>query len=171
MKHFCPKACKFEHLVICDQIDLPRILHDPWICSVYTVYIRIDLAFIRMERRGKRHCRRIRTASSKGGDIIILIHSLESGYDHDLPGIQLMQDPLRLHSLETRIPVTRRRMHPHLERIQRHSRHIQRLHRHRHKRYRHLLACRQQHVKLTLLCLRIDRLRKLKQLVCRISHG
>ena len=118
MEHLCSEAGKLKHLIISDHIKLFRIFHNPRICRKHTIHIGINLAAVRMESCRQRHRRRIGSAASKSRDVIILIDSLESCYNHDLPLVQLMLDPFGVYSFEPGISITRGRMHHHLERIE-----------------------------------------------------
>ena len=131
----CPKACQLQHLIIGDGVNLLCILNHPWVCGVHTVHVRINLTFIRMKHSRKGNGRGVRAAPSQCGHIIILVHSLEAGHNHNLSGIQLMKDSLLLHTLKTGVAVPRGGMHPHLKPIEGHSRNIQGLQGHGHQGY------------------------------------
>ena len=53
---------------------------------IHPVDIRVDLAFVRMQHGCKRNRSSVRTASSKGRHVIVLVHALKSGHNHDLSG-------------------------------------------------------------------------------------
>ena len=133
MKHLCAKASQFQHLIIGYHVYLLCILHNSWVCRIYAVHVCIDLAFIRVQHRCQRYRRRIGAAPSKRRDIVIFINALEARYNYNLPGIQLVGDPLRIHALKTRISVAGCGMHHYLERIQGYCRYIQSMHCHCHQ--------------------------------------
>ena len=170
MKNFCAEACKFQHLIISNRIQFFCSFYNSRVCGEHTVYVCVDFAFISMKYRRQCNGCCIGTASSECCDIVIFIDSLESGYDHDLSGIQFMHDAFGVYSFKSGIPVTGCRVHHNLKSIQGYSRYIQCLHCHSHQGYRHLFSCSKQHIQFSFFCVRIDRIRQCDQFICSISH-
>ena len=124
-----------------------------------------------MKRCCQCHGSGIRTASSQGGIIIILIHSLESGNDDNPAGIQLTADTLCVNSFQSCILMAACGMHGHLKSIQGNRRNAQLVHYHGHQRYGHLLTDGKEHIHLTLRRLVVHIMSHTDQLICIFSHG
>ena len=68
--------------------------HDPRICRVDTVDVRVDVAPVSLDGSSDRDRARIRSATAERGDAVIRRDPLKSGHDGNLPLLQpLDQEP------------------------------------------------------------------------------
>ena len=103
MEYAGTKACKLEHFIICDLVEFLCILYNSRICREHAVHIGINLARIGMKGSSQSNRRRVRPPSPKRRVIIIFAYSLESGYNHNFPLLQLMPDSLFVNFRQSRI--------------------------------------------------------------------
>ena len=170
MQNTCTERCQIQHFIISDLTEFLRILDDPRIGGVNAVYIRIDLAGVRMERRGDRDSCRIGAAASEGRQVVIPVDALEARDQNDPSCFEFMLDPVGIDPLEAGISVNTRGVHHDLERIQRNCWNTHFGERHRHQRDGDLLSRSHQHIEFPLrrvfrnfMCFR-------DQFVCRFPH-
>ena len=94
LQHLGAQAGQFQHLVVGDPIQLPRLRHDVGVRGVDAVHVGIDLAHVGLERRRHGHRRQIRAAPPQGRDLVLRAHALEARHDGDLPLGQGLADAL-----------------------------------------------------------------------------
>ncbi len=86
LEHLGAQARQFKHLVIGNFVKLSGLRHHVRVRSVYAVHVRIDVAQVRLERRGDRHGRKIGAAAPQGRHIIGPFRDpLETRHHGDLP--------------------------------------------------------------------------------------
>ncbi len=82
MKNLGAERCHFEHLLVRNLVEPPRLGDDAGIGGVDAVDIRIDVAALGLDGGGERHRARVRAAAAQGGDSLgRLMHPLEAGND------------------------------------------------------------------------------------------
>jgi len=89
MQHFGTTRRQFQHFFVRDLLDVPSIFHDTRVRRENPIDIRVDLANIRVERRGHRDGGGVRTAPPERRDVLgVLRHSLEPRDDGDRPLVE-----------------------------------------------------------------------------------
>ena len=75
---------QFEHLLVGDDLELPRLGHDARIGTEDAVDVGVDLAHVGAEGSSECDRGRVRTAATEGGDVLgVLRDALEPGDDRD----------------------------------------------------------------------------------------
>ena len=171
MEHLGPQGSQLQHLIVCNLIQFPCVLHNSWVSRIHPVHIRVYLAQVRPEGGSQRNCRRIGAAPAKGGDVLVTVNSLKSCDNHDFLLIQLCLNALRVHLLDSGIPGNGIGNHTGLPSGQGNNRVSQRLHRHGAEGHGHLLPGGQQHIHLPVGGKGIDFICLLNQLVGGIPLG
>ena len=105
MEHLGPQGGQLQHFVVGDLLQLEGLRHHPGVGGKDAVHVGVDLAQVRVEHRRQRHRRGVRAAPAQGGDVLILVDTLEAGDDDDGLFIQLGQHPLGVHPLDPGVPI------------------------------------------------------------------
>src|SRR5664279_3273159 len=83
-----------EHFLVGDRVQLGGIEHDPWVGGEDPVDVGVDLADVRVERRGQRDGGGVRAATAQRGDVLgVLTDALEAGDEGDVTLVQRGPDP------------------------------------------------------------------------------
>ena len=79
------------------RVDFLGGRHHAGVGGVDAVHVRVDLADVGFERRGKGHGRGVRAAAAQGGDLVGgPAHALEAGHDSDVSLVQGRADAVRV---------------------------------------------------------------------------
>ncbi len=73
--------------------------------GVDPLHVGVDLAQVRPAGGGDGHGAGVRAAPPQGGDVVVPVQALEPRHNDDVPFVQLVFDPLRLHPADAGVAV------------------------------------------------------------------
>ena len=94
------QACQFEHFVVGDFRQLASLGHDPWIGGIDALHVRVDLAFVRVERTRQGDRCQIAAASSQRRLVAGLGDALVSRDHGDHVVVKCLTDAIRFHAFD-----------------------------------------------------------------------
>src|SRR5690606_32436998 len=89
LQHLGTEAGHFQQLFEGDLLQALGTRHHARVGGVDAIDIGIDLALIGLQRRCQGHASGIGAATTKGGDIAVLVNALETGDDDDTTSIEV----------------------------------------------------------------------------------
>ena len=92
LEDFCPQTCQFQHFLVGQFRDPPGRGHHVGIGGIHAVHVGKDDAPVRLQRRGQRHGRQIRAASSERGHLRAFVHTLKPRHDGQDPLVKGLLD-------------------------------------------------------------------------------
>ena len=164
MQHLCAFLCEQQHVVIRDHLAPHSVLADARVRGKYPVHVCVDDELISLQRRGERHCTRVRAAASERRDVAIFVDALKARRDHNAALGQLFPDTRGVDQFDLRVPMCTVRFDGDLPCAEGYRLHADGPQRHRAERGAHLLARGEQHVELA-------RRRPLADLLCLLQQA
>ena len=80
-----PETGQFQHLVIANPVNLPRLGYDARVGRVDALDVGVDLARIGAQHGGERDGGGVGATAAERRDVVVLIHPLKTGDDDNLP--------------------------------------------------------------------------------------
>ena len=148
VQHPGAEAGQLQHLAAAHLAELARPGHLVGIGRVNAVYIGIDAADRRPQRRRQCHRRGIRPAAAERRHLAATAHPLKAGHHNGHAPAELLLDGAGINRANARVTVLLRRADAGSAAAQCHRRYPQRAHRHSHQRGAGQLAGGQQQVGL-----------------------
>ena len=102
MQYFGAQARHFEHFFKGDFVHAARIFNHARVGGVHTINIGVDQAFIGVDRRRHRHGGGVGAATTERGDVVVLIHPLETGDDDHFARVQIFAHASAVNRLDAR---------------------------------------------------------------------
>ena len=97
VQNLCTVRRHLQHFLAGDGIQLVRGRHDARVGSENAVHIRVNLAHISVQSSSQSNSSRIRTAAAQSRNIAALtVHTLETGHNRNISGLNRLTDTLRV---------------------------------------------------------------------------
>ena len=170
LEHAGARASEFEHVVIGNLVELLSARAHARIGGEDAFDVGIDLAHVGVDSPGHSHCRRVGTAATERGHVIVVVDALKARNHGDDALVDRLHDAVGSHADDFRLVVRPVRADARLAAREAHGVITLRLECHGQKRHRHLLASRKEAVKLARWRVRVKRVCKSYQLIGRFSH-
>ena len=162
---------ELQHFLEGHGLHAPRLGHHARVGGVDPVDVGVDLALVRLQRRGQSHGRRVRAAPAQGRDVAVGIDALKARHDHDLARLEVGQDRLRVDAVDEGLRVRRVGVNADLPAHAAARLQALGLQRHGQQPDRHLLARGDHHVVLARVGKLLHLLGQGHQLVGLAAHG
>src|SRR5690606_1624170 len=82
-------AGHFQHFLEGDAVQAAGGVHHARVGGVNAIHVGVNLALISVQRGGQGHRCGVGTATAQGGNVVVVVHALETGDHHHPASVQV----------------------------------------------------------------------------------